>query len=193
MFAYYTPLTHTSPEIITLEQAKKQLKMEDLGTFDDDLIQDCIDAAIDEAENYCNTAIRQVKYKVQMASWVNNFEFEKQKVAAIDQITYKDEAGDDQTLPETSYQLLPKDKYASIIQFTDVNSLPKLQDNNSTAVSINITIGYPDSVGVPKAITQAIKLLITDNYEYRGDREKPLNTASRVKLEAYKYYTIPNG
>ncbi len=193
MFAYYTPLTHTSPEVVTLEQAKKQLKMEDLGTFDDDLIQDCIDAAIDEAENYCNTAIRQVKYKVQMASWSNNFEFAKQKVASIDQVTYKDEAGDVQTLPEASYQLLPLDKFASVIQFTDPNSLPKTQDNNSTAVSIDITIGYSDSVAVPKAITQAIKLLITDNYEYRGDREKVLNTASRVKLEPYKYYTTPNG
>ncbi|WP_370214787.1 head-tail connector protein [Mesoflavibacter profundi] len=192
MKAYYTELEHTSPTIVTLEQAKKQLKMEDLGTFDDDIIQDCIDAAIDEAENYCNTSIRQRKYKVQIASWEDNFEFKKQKVTAIDSVTYKDTSGNSQTLDAASYQLLPIDSYASVMQFTDFNNLPEVQEDNTTAVTINFTVGYADGK-TPKAIQQAIKLLLTDNYEYRGDREKKENLASRIKLEPYKYYTVPNG
>ena len=48
MAVYYTQVSHISPEVVPLIDAKKQLKMEDLGTFDDELIQDCIDAAIDE-------------------------------------------------------------------------------------------------------------------------------------------------
>lgn len=192
MLAYYTQIEHEAPEVVTLEQAKKQLKMEDLGDFDDAIIQDCIDAAIDEAENYCNTAFRQAKHRVQMQNWSNDFIFKFQKVTAIDQVTYKDVDGNDQTLPEASYQLLMCDKYEAVLHFQDVNSLPALQPDNTTAVSVDITIGYADGK-VPKAVQQAIKLLITDNYEYRGDREKRINTASRVKLEPYKYYTIPNG
>ena len=46
MAIYYYKQTYTAPEILSLAAAKKQLKMEDLGTFDDVLIQDCIDAAI---------------------------------------------------------------------------------------------------------------------------------------------------
>lgn len=192
MKAYYTELEHTSPTIITLDQAKKQLKMEDLGTFDDDIIQDCIDAAIDEAENYCNTSIKQRKYKVQIDSWSDNFEFKKQKVTEIDSVTYKDTSGNTQTLDASSYQLLPIDSYASVMQFTDFNNLPEVQEDNTTAITINFTVGYADGK-TPKAIQQAIKLLLTDNYEYRGDREKKENLASRIKLEPYKYYTVPNG
>ena len=192
MKAYYTELEHTSPTIITLDQAKKQLKMEDLGTFDDDIIQDCIDAAIDEAENYCNTSIKQRKYKVQIASWEDNFEFKKQKVTAIDSVTYKDTSGNDQTLAASNYQLLPIDSYASIIQFLDFNNLPEVQEDNATAITINFTVGYADGK-IPAAIRAAINLLITDNYEYRGDRERKENLSSRVKLEPYKYYTVPNG
>lgn len=192
MKAYYTELEHTSPTIITLDQAKKQLKMEDLGTFDDDIIQDCIDAAIDEAENYCNTSIKQRKYKVQIASWSDNFEFKKQKVTEIDSVTYKDTSGNTQTLDASSYQLLPIDSYASVMQFTDFNNLPEVQEDNTTAITINFTVGYADGK-TPKVIQQAIKLLLTDNYEYRGDREKKENLASRIKLEPYKYYTVPNG
>lgn len=192
MKAYYTELEHTSPTIVTLDQAKKQLKMEDLGTFDDELIQDCIDAAIDEAENYCNTSIKQRKYKVQIASWEDNFEFKKQKVTAIDSVTYKDTSGNTQTLAASNYQLLPIDCYASVIQFTDFNNLPEVQEDNTTAITINFTVGYAEDE-TPKAIQQAIKLLLTDNYEYRGDREKKENLASRIKLEPYKYYTVPNG
>ena len=191
MSAYYTPIQHNSPEVISIEQAKKQLKMEDLGDFDNDLIQDCIDAAIDEAENYCNIAIRQVKYRVQIKTWTNDFKFMFQKVTAIDQIKYIDVSGNEQILSDTLYQLLMLDKYEAVLHFTNQNNLPLLQADNDTVITIDVTVGY-DVDQVPKAITQAIKLLLTDNYEYRGDREKPLNTASRVKLEPYKFYKIPD-
>ena len=191
VLAFVYPIAYTSPEVLSLTVAKKQLKMEDLGTFDDDIISDCIEAAIDEAESYINSNIRERKFRVSFQGWSQDHEIIKQKITSVDSITYKDEAGDSQTLSADHYELLPVDKYASIIHFKDFDNLPSLKEDINDAVSINITVGY-GSGNVPKGLMQGIKLMMTDNYNIRNNRESKgyLDTA-RMKLEPYKYYTIP--
>ena len=193
MAIYYYKQTYTAPEILSLAAAKKQLKMEDLGTFDDVLIQDCIDAAIGEAENYCNRHINEAKYIVKSGHWLSqNYEFKQQLVSAITKITYKPLAGGaDVELTSTALaafcELLPADQYASKLYYKDEDNLPDLAEDINDAVSFEITVGYPTGT-VPMALKQAIKLMVTDNYNFRGDRDKKTNSASRIKLEPYKYY-----
>ena len=125
MAIYYYKQTYTAPEILSLAAAKKQLKMEDLGTFDDVLIQDCIDAAIGEAENYCNRHINEAKYIVKSGHWLSqNYEFKQQLVSAITKITYKplDGSADVELIDDdlaAFCELLPADQYASKLYYKD--------------------------------------------------------------------------
>lgn len=193
MAIYYYQQTHNAPVILSLEEAKKQLKMEDLGAFDDDIIYDCVDAAIEEAENYCNRHINEAKYIIKSGHWLSqNYEFKQQLVSAITKITYKPlDGGADVELIDADLtafcELLPVDQYASKLWYKDEDNLPDLAEDINDAVSFEITVGYPEGT-VPFALKQAIKLMVTDNYNFRGDRDKKTNSASRIKLEPYKYY-----
>jgi len=189
---YYTKLAHTSPEVLSLDAAKKQLKVEDLGAFDDAIIQDCIEAAIDEAESYIEANVRERKYKIYFQSWQDMYEFRQQKIQSIDSINYKTDASNTNPLVVAeNVELLPVDKYASIIKFKDFDALPTLKENVSDAVTINITVGYADTT-VPKGLLQGIKLLVSENYNIRNNVESKGYRASAMrKLEPYKYYKTP--
>lgn len=190
--AFYYEVASTYPEVVTLDQAKKQLKLEDLGVFDDALIQDCIDSAIEESEHYTNTSIYKKIYKYERDSWVQDVEFNVQPIISIDKITYKDVDGNDVVLIDTPLsdfvELIQVDKYAKKIHFKDWDNIPTLESNQLHAVVIELTTGYATADKLPKSLLQSIKLLLTDNYNYRGDREQKSNTAAQKKLESYKYY-----
>lgn len=191
MAAYYTPIAYTSPKVLSLEIAKKQLKVEDLGIYDDELISECIEAAIDEAELYTNTNIRERKYTIKFTTWQQDFEFRKQYLQSVDSLSYIDADGATQTLVVAdTIELLAVDDYAQSIHFKEFDDLPTLKENINDAVTITVTVGYADGT-VPKGILQGIKLLVTDNYDFRGERESKYYTSSRKKLEPYKYYQKP--
>lgn len=187
---FYTQQTHTAPEVLSLADAKKQVKMEDF-TYDDALITTYIEAAIDVAENYTNTSIRERKYKATMFSWKNYLELKRQKVTTIDSIQYLDEDGVTQTLSTDEYELLPIDKYASVIHFPEFDDLPEVKDDASNAITISFTIGYAANT-VPEGMLQGIKLYLTDIYTYRSDRNTKDNTSAKVLLEPYRYYSVPD-
>jgi len=202
---FYIPVAHTSPEILSLEAAKKQLKMEDLGTFDDDIILDCIEAAIDEAESYTSTNIRQRKYIVKSNKWLDqDFEFREQIITEVSKLTYKtasetiilqDVAATNEVEEITDLsdflELLPVDKYATVIHYKnieDISDLPELIETKTDAVAFEVTVGYPENK-VPKGLLQGIKLLMHENYNIRNNMEsKGYLTAAKIKLEPYKYY-----
>lgn len=192
MPAYYIPIAHASPEVLSLDAAKKQLKVEDLGAFDDTIITDCIEAAIDEAESYIEANIRERKFTIYFQSWQDMFEFREQIVQSIDAIAYKDENNQNQTLDvNDTTELLPVDKYAKIIKFKDFDALPIVKEDVSDAIQISITTGYATNK-VPKGLLQGIKLLVSENYNIRNNVEsKGYRSAACRKLEPYKYYKKP--
>jgi uncharacterized phiE125 gp8 family phage protein len=191
MSAFYYPVDTTATEILSLTAAKKQLKMEDLGDHDDTIIQECIDAAVEEAENYIGAAIYQQKYKIHATEWLHNYEFLKQKITSLDKITYKLAVGEPVELAGETLtafaELLAVDKYASIIFIKDIDDAPILKEEINDAVVLEITTGYAAG-DVPKSIIQAIKLITTDNYDVRNNRKSQGYTAAHAKLEPYKYY-----
>ena len=83
MGTYYTETIGILPVVVTLDQAKKQLKVEDLGVFDDTIIQDCIDSAVEESENYTNTAIYERNYVINSDCFTQDFEFRVQPLQSV--------------------------------------------------------------------------------------------------------------
>tara|TARA_R110002167_G_scaffold112367_1_gene284749 strand:- start:3390 stop:3968 length:579 start_codon:yes stop_codon:yes gene_type:complete len=190
MGTYYTETIGKLPVVVTLDQAKKQLKVEDLGVFDDTIIQDCIDSAVEESENYTNTAIYERNYVINSDCFTQDFEFRVQPLQSVEAIKYLDVDGVEQTLHTDLYELLPIDKYAKIIHFKDWENIPAVKKLDNSAVVIEVTCGYEEGA-VPKSMQQAIKLKLTDNYNFRGDREQKKSTAADRKLEPFKFYPTP--
>jgi uncharacterized phiE125 gp8 family phage protein len=192
---HYIPLDTTTEPILTLEQAKKQLKMEDLGTFDDEFIEGCIEAAIKEVENYINTSIKQQKWKLVMSNWSQYLEPKKQKITAITKISYHPKDGTDKVEKITAVtidafvQLLPVDDYATKLSYKNFDNIPEVADQDD-AIEIEFQTGLA-TANVPADLLHAIKLLLTDNYNFRNTRSrvKSYVDSSRVLMEPYKYYT----
>ena len=195
MSIYYYPISHETPAVLNLDQAKKQLKMEDLGTFDDDIIKDCIDAAIAEAQNYINSAIFQQKWRIEFLEFKQSYEPKKQHINSLDKVSYILKDGTVVNFTESEdidafVKLLPVDRYAKKLHFLNQDSLPDLNETLTNALSIEITCGYVMNT-IPRDMLQAIKLLLTDNYNFRSGRPRSesYKESSRVLLEPYKYYT----
>lgn len=181
MAIYIFKQTHTSPEIISLADAKLHLKVD--VTDDDDLITDLIDAAIEAAENYTGALVNESKYEIRFDEFVNDHEFKLSPVQSIESVSYTDD--NDATQTVTDVELLPVDKYGSIIHFTDFDNIPTIKEG--TRIKVNITCGY--ALGkVPKAIQSAIKLIIGNLYENREDKVHKLPTRSESLLRKYRFY-----
>ena len=193
MSAFIQFISQTPTTVLSIKAAKQQLKIEVDDDFDNDIIQDCIDAAVEEAENYINASIYQREYAIKCSEWLkNNYEIRKQKITAVKSITYKDVSGEDQALVvEDVVELQEIDKYVTVINYLDEENLPELITNKTDAVVINIIIGY-EAGKVPKGMLQGIKLLMTENYNIRNNIEsKGYRSTALRKLEPYKYYTKP--
>lgn len=197
MAHYYTLITQANgaTDLLSLAAAKKQLKMEDLGSFDDDIITACMEAAFQEAEQYLNRGLFDYTYKVQMSSWIQDFEPKKQKVRSITSVKYITTDGAEVTISNASalnamLELVSKDDFSSIFKFKDFDNLPDLKADTYNAVEIVFNIGYDKIEFFPPAIEQAIKLLLTDNYNYRNTRQRSQSfiDSSRILLEPFRYY-----
>ena len=183
MATYIFKQAHPSPDIITLDQAKDHLKVD--VTDDDAMITDMIQAAIEACEDYTGSVINEAKYEIRFDNFIDNYEFKLSPIYEIVSIGYTDEAGTTQPLLPINYELLPVDKFGTIIHYTDVDNLPTIKAG--TRIIVNITAGYADGK-TPKAIQSAIKLIIGDLYENRQDKVHKLPTRSMSLLRKYRFY-----
>lgn len=136
--AFVTEIEHESPEIISLSIARKQLQLEVDFTEDDQLIQLYIDAAIGDAEAVINSAILEVKERVEGKSFADVLKYSNQKIQSIDLVKYKDLEGVSKTIEATNYSLERVDKYENKIVFNEDFVFPEVKQFDSKAVTINI-------------------------------------------------------
>ncbi|MFD1292637.1 head-tail connector protein [Lutibacter holmesii] len=188
MATYINSLIHQFEPLITLAEAKQQLKLEASWTSEDDLLQQYIDAAIITAENYTQISINEAKFEIKTTEFTNNLKIKLSPITAIDSIVYVDENGDDQTLDAVEYELRNFDNYQQEVFYKNEADLPKLSKTEATPVTINITTGYAAPAEMPRPIKQACLLMITSFYEKREDSVENLPKASTNLLRAYRYY-----
>ena len=190
MATYYNAQIHTFDPLITLAEAGRQLKFDKdwyvADVLDEaDLVQQYIDAAIIECENYTNTSINEAKFIIESTiQFENYFKIQVSPVQTINSIKYKDTDGNDQILGAELYSLKPFDEFQSIIYFNDFDNIPTVQEGS---IEIEITTGYTAAT-LPKAIKQAAMLILTNSYENRGDSVEVLTKASTNKLRPYRFY-----
>ena len=187
MATYIYEVTTVPVELITLSQAKKQLKLDATSTVEDDILQGYIDAAIEVVENYTSTSVNQQKYKFALASFTETFAFMRSPVVSIDSVKYYDVSDTLITLASEKYELRQVDKYQSEIFFNDYDNIPTVSTTKSQPVEISVTTGY-DATTLPKAIKQAILLLIGSFYENRQDTVEALPKATTNLLRKYRFH-----
>jgi uncharacterized phiE125 gp8 family phage protein len=163
-------------EPVTTAEAKTHLNVS--GSSQDTYIDTLIKSARIQVENYLNRKLITQSWKVYYNCWshVLPIPFGNLQIAgaspgpASPVVKYYDGAGSQQTLTESTYYwVVTTEDPGKIVRKYDAN-YPVLQDGRPDAIEIAFTCGYgTTAASVPEPIKHAMKLLITNFYEHRGD------------------------
>jgi hypothetical protein len=189
-YAKLTKLAITSPELLSLDEAKLNCRVDPGDTTDDSNFPDWIKAARRVCEGYANSTFVTTPYRLTLdhlpylginpifGYWETEgnrcyqdhaIELPMPPLVAVQSITYLDLAGDTVTLDPSSYVVSAgspgriSPAYGMYFPFTR---------SQIAAVNINYTAGMnPDDVWVVK---QAMRILVVNQYDDRlGDCELP--------------------
>jgi|TARA_R110002153_G_C13268777_1_gene493058 hypothetical protein len=187
--AFVQNLNHYSPSIVSLQKAKKQMRFDDPAAahLEDDLIEAYIDAAIVKAENFINSEISEKKFRITGKDFADVLTFSKQIIRSVDAFTYRKKDGSVETVPSTDYSLQTTDEYQTSVVFNEDYELPEIMLFNPAAITLDVTVGYPNKK-VPKDIIVAILLIASSYNEGRQDTVKDKKTASENLLQSYRRY-----
>lgn len=168
--------------VVTLAQAKKQLRIEEVVTDEDELIQSYIDTAVELSEKFISGHILPKTMTIKADAFQNPLVFEAFPLKEVTSIKYFDADDVEQILDSSEYVLTKDSEKVFRIRFK--NTLPTTFKRYD-AVTYEIKVGMAI---VPTPIKQAIKLQIADMYERREDRVEVVRTASASLLRPYKKY-----
>ncbi|MNF81076.1 Phage gp6-like head-tail connector protein [compost metagenome] len=170
--------------IVSLEKAKKQLRIEASFTEEDDLIQGYIDAAIGASEDYTGGHILEKTMVLKLNGFENPFVFEAFPIQSIESIKYfSKDVTDEIIMPTENYSLTSVNPKVSKISFKTVPET----DDRYDAVTISVKVGI-EAAKMPKPIIQAILLQVADMYERREDRTEVNLTVGTGLLRPYKKF-----
>lgn len=168
---------------VTLAQAKKHLRIEELFTDEDELIQAYIDAAIENCENFTGGSIINKTMVMTIDGFDSPLIFEAFPLREVTTVEYLDkDTNAVVVLAAEKYRLTTQNAKCFSLRF--LHDLPEIAENIE-AVTVTVDLGYET---IPKPIIQAIKLQIADMYERREDRSESITTASAALLRPYKKY-----
>lgn len=163
-------------EPVSLSTARLHLRLDTMGSPpthpDDALVTALITVARESVENFteltvaANTFQMKLDYFADLAINLGTY-----PVNSITSITYVDTNGVTQTLASGDYVLDTFSKPAQIVLAYD-KTWPAVR-NQPNAVTVTFNAGFTGSTSpvsnvIPKALTQAMLLTITDLYENRG-------------------------
>jgi uncharacterized phiE125 gp8 family phage protein len=184
---FFTPDSTDDTALVTLEQVKKQLRLEADFEEEDDLIQGYINAAVAAAEDYTGRVLNPGVKTFELDSLSATFEFtqsaDNDTVKSI--VFYAPDATETTAMEDTNYKL----RKSSTIGCKEIKfeSYPETAERDD-AVIIEIQQGYEPET-LPKPIYQAILLMVTSMYERREDiGEIGNNSASRSLMRPYRNY-----
>lgn len=173
----------TESEIVSLELAKKQLRIELDYEEEDDLIQSYIDTAVEYAEVFTGGSLREKEMIMTRDSFESPIVFEAFPLKEITDVKYLPaDGGVELTMLADDYKLTKQTEKNYQLRFR--NETPATV-KSFEAVTISLKLGYTE---IPKPIIQAILLKITDMYERREDRSEVVSTVGDGLLRAYKKY-----
>lgn len=175
-----TPLT-----VVSLADAKLQLRLESSYTDEDDLITAYTNTAIANIENYLNAHVQPKTLEL----WLDGFQtytFETYPLTVTSVKYYQKDEASLTTLATTDWYIVKTSnkKQKLVIKNTPTN----VDADRADVVQITATLGYATESVIPTPIVQAIKLQLSDMYERREDRGVIPVTTSQNLLRPYRNY-----
>ena len=184
---YTIPPYAGTASVVTLNEAKKQLRIE--HDYEDEEIQGFIDSAVAEAESYIGSILLEREVTFSIAGWVDRFNFPLGPVNGVTSVGVVKEGvpGVYEPLNAASYKFynFSNGKYQLI--FRKEALALKLEPDTLDAIKITSSLGW-SKANLPKDIIKAVKLILTDAYEFRGEKDLKLNRSSRNLLRPYKHW-----
>jgi len=187
MATYYN-ITGSVTEVITLEQAKQQLRIDPIVVHEDAEIEAYITEAREIAENYIGRLIGERNLEVRSSGFITKINAAYTPINSIDSIKAKLDGGTTQTLvANTDFSLQNLSKTKQRIVYVDKN-LGALDTIFATPVTVIAKVGF-NTTNCPKAIISAMKLILSRLYEFRTDNAQEKTLASTNILRAYKSWS----
>lgn len=177
----YTAGLKTDTTVITLAEAKANLRI--THTYQDDLVQGLVDAAVEDIENYTGRSVHRKVWTLTTSCFEQYMQLRFSPVASALVIRYVDTDGNTQTLDSALYQVGTNSYGEPVVVYSDFSSLPEVSDS-TTAVTMEYTAGYTTD-DVPQAFKVYVKLLVNKLYENPADT--PLRYRSYAKSFIYGY------
>jgi uncharacterized phiE125 gp8 family phage protein len=183
MFSNFAVLKEgvTQPTILSLADAKAHLNI--THSYQDDLIQSYIDAAVAEAESYTSRSLKIYTVTIKLTTFVNRLLLTQTPYKTGLEIKYYDEDNTLQTL-DTGLYVLGYHYGEPVIYFNDETDLPTLY-NRQDAVVITYDAGYGLEI-MPEQFVQFCKLLVGSFYEQRSDSVNNLPRMSYSLIHKFK-------
>lgn len=188
-------VTGPANEPITLAEAQAHL----IINGQDDYINGLIKAARIQVERYLNRSLILQTWKAYADQWCKEMILPFGPVLAVASLKYVGQDGTETTVETSDYWV--DAVYDRIILGYDYTP-PMLKEGRPSSVIVNYTAGYSSSetaatqqAAVPADIKHAMKILITDMHEHRGQFVVG-NTASKVPgllnnlLHSYRLYNF---
>lgn len=166
-------ITAPTVELITLDEAKAQLRVELGFVEDDDYINALISVARDRCENYCNQFFAVQTIGILYQGSVPALASLPYPNLTVTEITYTDGDNISQTVPTSEYIVDPVNQ---TVTFLNTYSAINYQVVATTAQPVQI-------VGVQ----HAIKLILTDLYELRTETVVGVSLADNPAVKALLY------
>lgn len=177
MEPYWTTSLVTAPtqEPIELAEAKRQLRVEESVTVEDDLIGALVRLARRAAERHTGRAILTQTWRVKYDAFPCEIIVPFPPTASISSISYVDTNGDSQTLSSAVYQTaLPSGPSSSYARIRPAYQQVWPQTRSQMeAVTVQFVAGWTSPELVPEEILQGMKVAISYWWGKRGDGSKP--------------------
>jgi uncharacterized phiE125 gp8 family phage protein len=163
-------VTPPSYEPVTLAEAQTHL----IINGQDDYITSLIKTSRTMVERYLNRSIMLQTWKAYSNGWCREFLLPYAPLIAVSSLKYYDQDGAQPTLADSNYYVQIVDEPGRIRFVQDFNG-PTLYEGRPDAIEITYTAGYSSSAteaiqqaAVPAPIKHAMKILMTDMHEHRG-------------------------
>lgn len=174
--------------MITLAEARKQVRLEVDQTEEDDLLQALINTTILTTEHRTRRSLRDREETLLLDSWEGSIQLPWWPVQAVNQITYTAPDGTDQALPGHSLDI--RQIPAKVTPYPS-NTWPEVK-NKPMAITVKAQVGYAE---IPADLKSAALLLIGHLYENReavvvGATTSEVPQAYDSLIQPYRIYGV---
>jgi uncharacterized phiE125 gp8 family phage protein len=187
-------VTAPSGQIITLEQAKRQCRVD--GTDDDAELSELIDEMTEFAETELDGSRQflSATYDVPVCGfWYGELPLPRPPLSSVTWIKYYDASTDTlTTLDSAYYSVRTPWRAPGTIELAPDYEWPDVYMDRTYPVTIRFVAGYGDIDDVPNAIKRAVRLLVAWQYRFRGDDdaspEPPVAAKRLLESVGYGWY-----